>query len=397
MRTLLYIATIFTSSISFASTLTQTENNFEFSFIEGNSFDISVSAELGYVDNFLNLSKDEESTGYTKLSPRTFLQVHDDKHLLQIAADAQSFSFDKFDEDNHSLLDFKGKYFYKLTRLHTLFGSAALSERFEYRGTGISKGQPTLFNSGNEYEDSLINVGYRFGSFDSVSKASLLIGQTEREYQTEKAITKVLDTTSEFAHISLDYLISSKTYISMSLEFEDVEYKFANEQSRSQKALLAGIKWESSELSYLTLLLGYEALKFDESTLSDSDIFKWRASYDWQPIDRLNIKFSSGRATDKSTTLTSNYVIKDNYGFTGIYNVSELTKLSVDFNYIDEEINFVDRSVSEKYISLRSQIGYKMNDWMTFYIKGMVENKSSDFSSYEYDKTLFSLGALGSF
>lgn len=397
MRKLLYIAAGFISFTSFANTLTQTEKNFEFNFNEGNTFDISVNAELGYVDNFLFTSKNEDDTGYAKLSPRSFLQVHDDRHLLQFSASAESYSFDKFDEDNHSIFDFKGKYFYKLAKLHTLFGSAFLSDHFEYRGTGVSKGQATLFDSGNEYDDSLVNIGYRFGSFDSISKASLLVGTTEREYQTNKAITKVLDTRSEFAHLSFDYLISTKTYISMAVEYEDIEYKFANEQSRSQAAFLAGIKWESSALSYLTLLLGYETLDFEENALADSDIFKWRASYDWQPIDRINIKFSSGRATDKSNTIESNYVVKDNYSLAGSYKLSTLTRLTVDLNYIDETINFVETTVSEKYISLRSHIDYKMNDWMMLYIKGMVENKSSDLSLNKYDKNSFSLGVVGTF
>ncbi len=385
------------SSAVLGNSLQQSTNNFEFSFVEGNLLNLNLGVEYGYIDNFLFQNSNESDTQYQKAAANIFLQTLTDKQLLQLSLDGESYFFDDFSDDNHSDLGVRGKYFYKLNDSHTLFSSVSYRKLFEYRGTGFTKGKPLSADKGDKYDDVLYNLGYRYGRFDSVSKVSVLVGGTDLEYKTRESDTRILDTSSKFAHLSIDYLLSGKTYISLATEFESVEYDNAYGQDRDQVAILAGIKWEASNLSQLTALLGYESLSFDESLLDDKDEFKWRISYDWSPVEYLKFSFKSGREDAQSTSTATNYVLKDTYTIAATYAYSLFTTLSLTAGYFEEKTNFIERTENEEYLSINGQYKYKFNHWLDVYAKAMFETRDSDVLVNEFDKSTIAVGINGTF
>lgn len=385
------------SASALSNTLQKSSNDFDFSFTEGNHLNFNLGAEYGHTDNFLNQESDESDTSYQKLSLNSFMQAHTDHQLIQLSGNVNTYFFDEFSEDDHSDIDLRGKYFYKFGGDHTLFGSGSYTKLYEYRGTGLTKGDALSADKGDKYDDTLFNIGYRYGSFDSVSKVSALIGGTKLAYKTRESITNVLDNKSTFAHLSVDYLLSGKTYFSIATEYEDIEYDHAVGQDRDEIAALAGIKWEASNLSQLTLLLGYESISFEEELLDDRDTFKWRVSYDWHPIDQLKVRFNSGRNSDKSSSALTNYVLKDDYSLNATYAYSRFLSFNVALSYYDEETNFIDESVNEEYVLISSRFKYILNHWFSMYAKAQFETKDSDLFINEYDKATFNVGVNGIF
>ena len=385
------------SSVVLSNTLQQSPNNFDFSFREGNHLNLNVGAEYGHTDNFFYQQENQSSSSYNKLFLDGFLQAHTDQHLIQLSGVSNTLFFDEFSEDDHSDVSLRGKYFYKISDEHTLFSSGSFRQIFEYRGTGLTKGDPLSADKGDKLDNMLFNLGYRYGGFDSVSKLSALLGKTKLGYKTRKDVTKVLDYSSTFAHLSLDYLLSGKTYFSVATEYENIAYDNVVAQDRDEIAALAGIKWEASQLSQLTLLLGYESISFNKSLLEDRDTFKWRVSYDWTPADQFKIQFESGRDTDKSNSTLTNYVLKDSYSLNATYAFSMYTSFIFGVSFYDEETNFVEGTENEQYFSFNGRYSYMFNRWLSIYAKALFETKNSELSINEYDKRTLSMGIIGIF
>ena len=385
------------SSHANANTIERSENNFVFNLKEGNHFDANIEAKYGYIDNFLNQSSNEKSTTFAKLSANAFMQTHNDHQLLQLDAKLDALTFNDFDEDDHSNVALKAKYFYKLSDMQTVFVSALLTNSYEYRGTGASKGNALSLNSGDEFDDTLINTGYNYGRYDSVSKVSLLVGIKEREYKTRKQQTQSLNNEAKFAHVGLDYLLSGKTYFSVLAEFEDIDYDYATDQNRKEIAILAGVKWEASQVSQLTLMLGYESLSFDQSVFDDDDIFKWRMSYDWTPLDYFSMQFKSGRSSEQSNELARNYRVVDDYTIASVYSMNSYIKVNLNVTYRSEETNFTDITVVEDNLTFGPQLQYQISDRVKMHVGYDFTSVKSDININEYDKNSFEVGINGQF
>ena len=385
------------STYAIGNTIERSENNFVFNFKEGNHFDTNIGAKYGYIDNFLNQHSNEKSTTFSKLSANTFMQAHNDHQLLQLDAKLDALSFSDFDEDDHSNIALKAKYFYKLSDMQTVFASALFTNSFEYRGTGASKGDALSLNSGDEFDDTLFNLGYNYGRYDSVSKVSLLFGVNEREYKTRKQQTRLLNNEAKFAHIGLDYLLSGKTYLSLLAEFEDIDYDHATDQNRKEVAILAGVKWEASQVSQLTLMLGYESLSFDQSVFDDDDIFKWRMSYDWTPFEYFSMLFKSGRSSEQSSELARNYRVVDDYTIASIYSLNSYMTVSLNVMYRSEDTTFTDITVVEDNLTFSPQLQYQVNDRVKMHVGFDFTSVKSDINVNEYDKNSFEVGINGQF
>jgi len=382
---------------SIAKSLTQSVNNFTFNFIEGNRVEFDAAVEYRYVDNYLNQKTDTQSTSSQKATANSYIQVHNDHHLLQANLNADYLWFNKFDEDNHDEIDVKLKYFYKLNELNRFFVSGATAKKFEYRGTGSTKGSPFIADKGQEFDETLLNVGYLYGRSDSVSKISMFVGNKEKKYNSNFVNNDRLNYHTDFAEISLDYLISGKTYMSLLTSYHEVEYAEASEQNRSEYSVLTGIKWEPTQLSKLTALIGYQNLNFKFNTIDNNAKFKWLISYDWTPLNRLKVKLDTTRATEGSVDVRSNFVIKDGINVNASYDVNDFTKVIVNMNYSIEDTHFINQVLTEQVLTTRGELNYNITSSVTFFT-GLVSNAvSSDVAINEYDSLLVNLGIKGNF
>lgn len=394
---LLTLAIAFSPFFCISKSLTQSENNFTFSFTEGNRVELDSALELRYVDNYLNQKSDEQGTSSQKVSASTYIQFHNDTHLFQGKLNAGYLWFEQFDEDDHDEIDAKLKYFYKINNFHRVFFSGSMKNTFEYRGTGSSKGNQLIADKGQEFDDTLLNLGYLFGRSDSVSKFSFLAGSNEREYESNQRNNGRLNYNTNFVEVSLDYLISGKTYMSLLTSYKEIDFSIAKEQNRNETSVLAGIKWEPSDLSNLEALFGYQQLNFDDGTIDNSSQFKWLISYDWRPLNYFGVKFDSGRTTESSVDIRTNYAIKDSFRLYVQYDVNSFTSLAINTSYAEEETNFVGQSLTEQVLTTGVDLNYNVNSRIRLFTGIISNNVNSEVSINEYDSLLFTLGINGDF
>ncbi|MGL1956505.1 MAG: outer membrane beta-barrel protein [Colwellia sp.] len=366
--------------------------NGDFQYIEGNKLAASLALNAGTIDNFLRENKDKKSTGFLSAKPQVFVQSQFNENLFQFKASLNYLNFDEFSEDDHNNLSLLAKYHLRLASNQKVFFTGHFQNDYEYRGTGNSLGNGSSLEQGDESQKFFANAGYLYGHEQSIAKAKFLIGHREFSYETREEITKGLNLTSNYIQGNFDYLISGNTYSSTKVQIEDIDYEFNDSLSRQQYSMLTGIAWQSSALTELHLLLGFEKAVFSALSLPDEDAFIWQANLKWSPIDSTRINFSSGRTIKSSNKLEDSISVVDFYDISVNYDFTERVQLSTLFKILNEDINLLTAQTVEDSLLANVTLNYDWRDWLSVFVKYDYNDFDSPMISNTYELSVLSLG-----
>jgi hypothetical protein len=339
----------------------------DFVLESGNKFTAKLSSEYGQISNFLHQNKDEESTRYIKIEPSVFIQTQFSRHLLQLEANISHYQFSEFGEDDHSNLSFKPKYLFKLDHNKTLFADFKLQEEYEYRGTGLSLGNATSLTTGDDKKRVAANIGYLYGQIDSVAKLKLSIGQEDFRYITRRIQNRALDRVDHKATASLDYLLSGKTYFAVDLAYIQSDFQHDKSLNKDEYALLVGMKWQSTAITQLQALFGYQTLSFEDQRLASDNSFKWRFDMNWQPTFFSKININTQRNYETANRITERYRVVDSTNLKVTHQFTDYFQTSVAIGYKQEEIIYLDQTDNEDYLYSALKFNYQRNDWLTLF------------------------------
>lgn len=363
---LLFMSLIFLCTILLTSFTLRAQNDF---FLEsGNKFTVKLFSEYGQISNFLHQNKDEESTRYIKIEPSVFIQTQLSRHLIQLEANISHYQFSEFGEDDHSNLSFKPKYFFKFDHNKTLFADFKLQEEYEYRGTGLSLGNATSLTTGDDKKRVATNIGYLYGQIDSVAKLKLSIGQEDFRYKTRRIKNQALDRVDHKANVSVDYLLSEKTYFAVDLTYIQSDFQHDKPLNKDEYALLVGMKWQSTAITQLQALVGYQRLFFEDQHLAGDNSFKWRFDMNWQPTLFSNININTQRDYETANRITERYRVVDSTNLKVTHQFTDYFQTSVAIGYKQEEIIYLDQTNNEDYLYSALKFNYQRNDWLTLFV-----------------------------
>jgi len=364
----------------------------DFALESGNKFTSKLSSEYGKISNFLAKKDDEESTNYIKIEPSIFIQTQLSRHLLQLKTNLSHYQFSDFKEDNHNNFLFNPKYFFKLDNNKTLFANVNWHEEYEYRGTGLSLGDAKSLTTGDDKETFAANIGYLYGQVDSVAKLKLSLGQENFRYKTRRALSQVLDRTDNKAVVSFDYLLSGKTYFATDFSYTQSDFQHNTQLNKNVYALLAGMKWQSTAITQLQALVGYQELTFeDQSRVSDHGV-KWRIDVNWQPTRFMKMNINTQRNYETANRIADSYRVVDSSSVTISNQFTDFFQTSATIGFKQEEIVYLNKADKEDYLYSEIKFNYQRSDWLTVFI-GFTFNKleSSD-SRLNYQGNSLSLG-----
>ncbi|MBA6263269.1 outer membrane beta-barrel protein [Colwellia sp. Bg11-12] len=339
----------------------------DFVLESGNKFTAKLSSEYGQISNFLHQNKDEESTRYIKIEPSVFIQTQFSRHLLQLEANISHYQFSEFGEDDHSNLSFKPKYLFKLDHNKTLFADFKLQEEYEYRGTGLSLGNATSLTTGDDKKRVAANIGYLYGQIDSVAKLKLSIGQEDFRYTTRRIQNRALDRVDHKATASIDYLLSGKTYFAVDLAYIQSDFQRDKPLNKDEYALLVGMKWQSTAITQLQALVGYQTLSFEDQRLDSDNSFKWRFDMNWQPTFFSKININTQRNYETENRIAERYRVVDSTNLNVTHQFTDYFQTSVAIGYKQEEIIYLDQTDNEDYLYSALKFNYQRNDWLTLF------------------------------
>jgi len=335
----------------------------------GNILRGEVALEYGYIDNFLFEDIQSKETTYLTLKPSVFVQTQFDRSLLQLSFNTSHYKFQQFSADNHSNYTFTPKYHYKFDDNKSLYFSGSISEQYELRGTGLSKGQAHTLTFGDEKQSQTAKVGYLYGSKESVAKLNIESGLNASRYNTRREQTRILDNTEYFINSNFDYLLSGNSYLSADFQFKQSDFTHNEQLDKFTIIALLGMKWRSSQITQFQALLGYQEAEFDEGTLAKTSTFNWRLDMNWQPTDYTQLQLYSGRDIETPNQLAVSYRVVDKHNLLVRSKMTDFFAVSADIGMKQEDIIFAHHQDSEDYFYSTVTANYQRNEWLSFLIR----------------------------
>jgi len=358
----------------------------------GNQFQLSLASELGSVDNFLYSAENKESTSFIKFSPKLFLQTEHERQLFNFSMDSSHYKYQSFSSDDHSNLSLNTNYQYKFTDNKAWFVNASMKENYELRGTGLSLGAANQLNKGDEKQAFIFTTGFLYGSTDSVGKLKVELGLFDDAYKTRREKTRILDKQSQILKVSFDYLLSGKSYLTADINYQHLASKFNSSQDKATYTGLVGLKWQSSVITQVEALLGYQTIKFKDTTFSDDSAFKWRANIHWSPLDSTKVIFGSERDFQEANRLSDSYRVVDSYKINVVTNFTDYFQSSINLSYLNEDVIFLDSNQNELYAVADIAFKYQRNEWLSVYLQYIYHDLDSNQAELSYQRNGISLG-----
>ena len=354
--------------------------------------DFKLSADAGYIDNFLYQTRNEQSTAFYNLSSALDLEIKNNQSAFNIDGTIDSFIFQDFDDDNHTDFTLKPTYQYKFAQNQRLYMSGLWQNQYAYRGTGLSLGEANALTEGDKKAIKGAGVGFEYGNDDSQGKLNVEVNYNESEFTTRRALTNQLD--SEVTHIksSFDYLLSGKTYLAFDVGYQMVDFPNATISNRDSLTGLVGVKWQTTVISELSFLFGYQNLKFENNSVADDDAFKWRFDYTWRPSDFTTVHAVSNRKFDESNRLTNSYRLAEIYqvdiahAFTDSFNIFVAVSLNRD------QFITPGSQQDENYLSSKVVLNYQRSERVNYHLRYQHKALDANYADIDYQYNSLTLG-----
>jgi len=396
---LVLVAYISYISISFSTTVYSTIDslNGEFSFSEGNQLSTAIKTEFGQIDNFLRSNDNKQKTNFLELSPELFIQTQGAGSLFQLQAKASYLTFDEFSSDDHYDFSVLSKFHLRFTESQKVFLTGFIADDYEYRGTGLSLGSPNSLKEGDTRRNEFLNLGYLYGHQDSLARAKFLVGYRDFAYLTRKNITKRLAYSANYLQGDFDYLITGNTYLSTKVQYEDLSYDMNPDLERKQYLALAGVKWRSTELTQLHILLGYENSVFSNKAFKEKDRFAWQVKMLWNPLQRIHFDFSSGSEIKDAYKIVKSVSFSNYYNLGVSYDFNEKLEFILRGKVINEDVVSVGYTIKEDHFETTTRIQYQWREWLAAFVEYNYNTFDSTRIMHDYDLQAGSVGMVVTF
>ncbi|NQZ89688.1 MAG: outer membrane beta-barrel protein [Colwellia sp.] len=358
----------------------------------GNKFTAKLLSEYGQMSNFLNKNDDEESTGFIKVEPSVFIQTQLSRHLMQLEANISHYQFSDFSEDDHSNILFKPNYYFKIDHNKTLFADIKLQEEYEYRGTALSLGDASSISTGDNKKTVAANIGYLYGQIDSVAKLKLSIGQEDFRYKTRRAQNQLLDRADNNVAVSVDYLLSGKTYFAVDLDYIQANFKNNKALNNNEYSVLVGMKWQSTAATQLEALVGYQALTFENDAFASDSAFTWRVDLNWQPTLFNKVIINTQRNYETTNRIEDSYRVVDSTNLQVTHQFTDYFQISAAVGYRQEKIVYLGKTDKENYLHSELKLNYQRNDWLTLFAGFVFTELEANVERLNYQGHSLSLG-----
>ena len=357
-----------------------------------NKLDLSVEAEAGYIDNFLYQVTDEESTAFYNLSSLLAFESKRRQSLFNVNAKVNSYVFQDFKDDNHTDFSFMPEYQFKFAQNQRLYMSAHWRNSYVYRGTGLSLGEAISQKEGDEKEDVGAKLGFEYGNADSQARLNVALSYNEGEFSTRRDQTNILDSEIIDLTSSFDYLLSGKTYMAFDADYRKVDYPNNPLNNRDSFTGLVGVKWQTTVISELSFLIGYQNLKFENNAAQDDDAFKWRFDYTWRPSDFTKVHILSDRKFEESNRLTNSYRLGETYQMDVSHAFTDHINIFAAISFNNEDFITPENKQEENYIGAELALNYRRNEWVSFSLNYQYKSLNANYADIDYLYNSLSLG-----
>jgi hypothetical protein len=357
-----------------------------------NNLDLSVAAEAGYIDNFLYQTRKEQNTTFYKLSSNVAFASKSKQSAFDFDAKLDSYLFDEFKDDDHTDFSLNPEYQYKFSHNQRFYLSGHWLNSYTYRGTSLSLGEAESLIKGDKRQDIGGRLGFEYGNEDSQGRLNFEVSYSEGEFTTRRDVTNGLDNETLNVKSSFDYLLSGKTYLAFDVGYQMNDYANATALNRDSTTGLVGIKWQTTVISELSLLLGYQDLQFENSPLADDNAFKWRFDYTWRPSNFSTLHIASNRKFDETNRLNNSYRLAEIYQIDISHAFTDNISTFVAISFNNEDLITQGSRSKENYIHSSLEVKYRRSERFNFYLRYDYKSLDANYADIDYLYNNISLG-----
>lgn len=159
-------------------------------------------------------------------------------------------------------------------------------------------------NKPDEWDNTELALGYRFGGPGALAVNSLQLGYRERDYTNNRNRTKVLDFATSTVGYELAYTYTPKTSFLFDVERAATDYEVSTIGigNRDGEAITArlGLRWVATSKTSGDIRVGARNYSLDSRARPGSQSLAWKANVDWVPTSLTQFSLAAGRATTET-------------------------------------------------------------------------------------------------
>lgn len=159
-------------------------------------------------------------------------------------------------------------------------------------------------NEPDEWDNTKLNLGYRYGGPGALAVSAISLGHRQREYTNNRSRTRVLDFVTRTLGYELAYTYTPKTSFLFDVDHSATDYEVFSPVigSRNGDSISArvGLRWAATGKTSGDVRVGVRSYALDSRARPSSEALTWKINVDWAPTSLAQLKFAAGKAVSET-------------------------------------------------------------------------------------------------
>ena len=344
---------------------------------------------LGRNDNVLGTNTNEISSSLFELRPRIVAEAVNsgDRYTLQYSGDYGHYADSEDDDFDYHDLTLAGDNRFS-TRMD-LGWRVGYTKRSDPRGSN-----DTAYGTDpNAWHAPVINALFGYGADGAKGRFEAELGLMNKRYDNNKAATESfnLDTTNLAGRFF--YRVAPKTRMLFEVRHTDSDYTLATStQDNTENLYNVGVTWDTTAATTGIFKLGRLEKDFDAASRKDFSGTSWEGTVRWSPRTYSTFDLTTSRNTADSSG-QGDFIINRNLALNWNHKWNDRFGTSVSLGSLKSDYEGVTRSDDTRTFSVGAS--YDMRRWLRLGANLTRTDRSSDVSTYQYDRNMLMLTVEG--
>lgn len=350
-------------------------------------FDIAISHD----DNVLSQEANEISSAITTIGAGIRVQILSDnnKSFYDLELEVETATVKDSRDDDYTDGGFTAGYTHQPNDKLSLTASAALSRNHDDR--------TSLTQDPDEFEDTALEGEWYYG-LNNWEGADTLINftRTDRVYKNNLAANQAKDRQHDVISGLLRFPLAPNTRLRLSLRQSNFDYEASDTRDSSQLRILAGVEWQASELTQVSLDLGQQNKAFDQSSSLDVTNNAWEMGITLGLEEHNTISLSASSDFDELSA-GAGFIEVESFDLLWRYGWDDELTMLIAMGTSDETSVSTGSTTLDQTQSVSLSIEYVLRSTTRFNIGLSSVDVESEISGGSSEKAVFSAGLTAAF
>lgn len=339
-------------------------------------------------DNIYSESSNEKSATITVIKPGVKVRGYAGITEVKVDYTHESGSYSTGSADNFSDNFLSLGLIVEPNHKNQASAEFALNQRHDERDANSTASQP------DEYDEQLVNLGYRLGHAESLGRVELSYGSETKDYTNNRASTAGSDLSKDAYGATFFWGVANKTDILFEATTSNVDYDLSTSNKDADvNTYNVGVTWEASAKTTGLFKVGHTKRDFDNSAVADVELDSWELEALFAPRTYSTFSLTSTRSIkEASTSSGADAVDTKNYGLNWQHDWNGRFR-STAYSSVSEE-NFIGSARSDDVERVGLRLDYSMRRWLELGFEANYTDSQSTSANSNYDRSQLTLHLL---